>query len=176
MTGQCDPSTNQKWGKSHQTVWTVITWGKTIYWYEEDGLVSRPPTLFTSVRRPMHDTSCPKSQLKSLAWPQNLEAFYTMQKRVKKHKMWSVLSNVWFLWFLQSMFLLLYLYQWCGFCWPMMRILLTKLVYAEICDHSLFTLQFCDIEKLTYRPYVVGANVGLCSHNKLATVVPSVLV
>ena len=33
--------------------------------YNEDGLVSRPPSLFTSVRRPMHGTSCPKSQLKS---------------------------------------------------------------------------------------------------------------
>ena len=33
--------------------------------YKEDGLVSRPPSLFTSVRRPMHGMSCPKSQLKS---------------------------------------------------------------------------------------------------------------
>ena len=33
--------------------------------YKEDGLVSRPPSLFTSMRRPMHGTSCPKSQLKS---------------------------------------------------------------------------------------------------------------
>ena len=34
--------------------------------YKEDGLVSRPPSLFTSMRRPMHGTSCPKSQLKSM--------------------------------------------------------------------------------------------------------------
>ena len=27
--------------------------------------MSRPPSLFTSMRRPMHGTSCPKSQLKS---------------------------------------------------------------------------------------------------------------
>ena len=33
--------------------------------YKEDGLVSRPPSLFTSMRRPMHGTSCPKYQLKS---------------------------------------------------------------------------------------------------------------
>ena len=33
--------------------------------YKEDGLVSRPPSLFTSMRQPMHGTSCPKSQLKS---------------------------------------------------------------------------------------------------------------
>ena len=33
--------------------------------YKEDGLVSRPPSLFMSMCRPMHSTSCPKSQLKS---------------------------------------------------------------------------------------------------------------
>ena len=33
--------------------------------YKEDGLVSRPPSLFTSMHRPMHGTSCPKSLLKS---------------------------------------------------------------------------------------------------------------
>ena len=33
--------------------------------YKEDGLVSRPPAFFTSVGRPMHGRSCPKSQLKS---------------------------------------------------------------------------------------------------------------
>ena len=37
----------------------------SIFQYKEDGLVSRPPSLFTSMRRPMHGTSCPKSQLKS---------------------------------------------------------------------------------------------------------------
>ena len=36
--------------------------------------------------------------------------------------------------------------------------------YAEICDHSLFTFQFSYIKKITYR-----------SHNKLATLVSSVL-
>ena len=33
--------------------------------YKEDGLVSRPPSLFTSMRQPLHGTSCLKSQLKS---------------------------------------------------------------------------------------------------------------
>ena len=32
--------------------------------YKEDGLMSRPPALFTSIHQPMHGTSCPKSQLK----------------------------------------------------------------------------------------------------------------
>ena len=40
------------------------------------------------------------------AWPQNLEAFLTTRKQAKKGKMWSVLlSNIRFIWFLQSMFL-----------------------------------------------------------------------
>ena len=44
------------------------------------------------------------------AWPQNLEAFQTMQKQAKKDKMWSILqSNIRFLWFLQSMFPLSFL-------------------------------------------------------------------
>ena len=33
--------------------------------YKEDGLVSRPPSLLTSMRQPMHGTTCPESQLKS---------------------------------------------------------------------------------------------------------------
>ena len=33
--------------------------------YKEDGLVSRPPSLLTSMRQPMHGSSCSKSQLKS---------------------------------------------------------------------------------------------------------------
>ena len=33
--------------------------------YKEDGLVSSPPSLFTSMHRPMHGMSCPQSQLKS---------------------------------------------------------------------------------------------------------------
>ena len=30
--------------------------------YKEDGLVSRPPSLLTSMHRPMHGTSCPKAK------------------------------------------------------------------------------------------------------------------
>ena len=99
--------------QSHETGYVRNTPGSIC----QDGLVSRPPSLFTSIRRPTHGTSCSKSQLKSTR-PQNLEAFQTTQKWAKKDKMWSVLlSNIRFLWFLQSMFLLSYLYQWCGFCW-----------------------------------------------------------
>ena len=38
-------------------------------------LVSRPPSLFTSMRRPMHGTSCPKSQLKSTCLTAKFESF-----------------------------------------------------------------------------------------------------
>ena len=52
----------------------------------------------------------------------------------KRDKMWLVLlSNIWFLWFLQSMFLLSYLYQWCGFCWPSLcRNLWPQFVYIAV--------------------------------------------
>ena len=68
------------------------------------------------------------------AWPQNLEAFLTVWKWAKKDKMWSVLlSNIRFLWFLQSMFLLSYLYQWCGFCWQSLcRNLWPQFVYIAV--------------------------------------------
>ena len=44
--------------------------------YKEDGLVSRPPSLFTSMRRPMHGTSCPKSQLKSTCLTAKFGSFF----------------------------------------------------------------------------------------------------
>ena len=43
---------------------------------KEDGLVSRPPSLFTSVRRPMYGTSCPKSQLKSTCLTAKFGSFF----------------------------------------------------------------------------------------------------
>ena len=43
--------------------------------YKEDGFVSRPPSMFTSKRRPMHGTSCPKSQLKSTCLTAKFESF-----------------------------------------------------------------------------------------------------
>ena len=96
------------------------------------------------------------------AWPQNFKAFQTKRNGWKKNtKMWSVLlSNIWFLWFLQSMFLLSYLYQWCIFCWQS----LCRNLWPQF-----VLLQFSYIEKLT-------EYWGQCSHNTLATLVPSVLV
>ena len=81
--------------------------------YKEDGLVSRPPSLFTSMHRPMHGTSCPKSQLKSTCLTAKFGRFLDHAETGEK----VLLSNIPFLWFLQYMFLLSYLNQWCGFCW-----------------------------------------------------------
>ena len=44
--------------------------------YKEDSLVSRPPSLFTSMRQPMHGTSCPKSQLKSTCLTAKFGSFF----------------------------------------------------------------------------------------------------
>ena len=79
-------------------------------------------------------------QLKSTCLTAKFGSFLDHAETVDKgQNVIILLSNIRFLWFLQSMFLLSYLYQWCGFCW--------QSGYAEICDHSLFTLQFRQIEK-----------------------------
>ena len=95
------------------SIYTRNTLG-SICQYKEDGLVSRPPSMFTSKRRPMHGTLCPKSQLKSTCLTAKFGSFLDHVKMGKKDKMWSfLLSNIQVL--LQSMFLLSYFYQWCGF-------------------------------------------------------------
>ena len=122
--------------------------------------MSRPPSLFTFMRRPMNGTLCPKSQLKSTCLTAKFGSFFT-RKQAKRGKMWSILlSNIRFLWFLQSMFLLSYLYQWCGFCWQSKSVI-------TVCLHCSFT------RLKNKHIWVTGDQ---CSHNKLATLVPSVWV
>ena len=66
-------------------------------------------------------------------------------------------TKLWFLWFLQSMFLLSYPYQWCGFGWQSWN----------LWPQFINTLQFS----------VACRSTGdQCSHNKLTTLVPSILV
>ena len=104
--------------------------------YKEDGLVSRPPSLFTSMHQPMHGTSCLKSQLKSrpICLTAKFRSFLDHPETGKKGQNQSVLlSNIRFLWFLQSMFLLSYLYQLCGFCWQSLcRNLWPQFVYIAV--------------------------------------------
>ena len=79
-----------------------------------------------------------------------------MRKRVKKDKMWSVLlSNIRFLWFLQSMFLLSYLYQWCGFSWQRLKPMQKSV--TTVCLH-------CSFARLKNKHIgVLGTNVATIS-------------
>ena len=52
--------------------------------YKEDGLVSRPSSLFTSMCQPMHGTSCPKSQLKSTCLTAKFGSFLDHAETGKK--------------------------------------------------------------------------------------------
>ena len=105
---------------------------------KEDGLVSRAglPHCLRLCIDPCMAWHAQSLNSRLHAWPQNLEAFSTTRKWAKKDKMWSVLlSNIRFLWFLQSIFLLSYLYQWCGFCWQSLcRNLWPQFVY--ICSFA----------------------------------------
>ena len=99
--------------------------------YKEDGLVSRPPSLFTSMRRPMHGTSCPKSQLKSTCLTAKFGPRGNGRKRAKCDQLFCPTSDF------------------SDFCNPCFfnhtftnDVDFVDKAYAESCDHSLFTLQF----------------------------------
>ena len=88
--------------------------------YKEDGLVSRPLSLFTSMRRPMHGTSCPKSQLKSTCLAAKFGSF--LDHAEKGEKVQSVISSsvqhpIFFIFAIRVSFIIPL---------PMMWILLTK--------------------------------------------------
>ena len=105
--------------------------------YKEDGLVSRPPSLLTSMRWPVHDTSCPKSQLKSTCLTAKFGSFLDHAEMGEKGQ--NVISSsdqqhpiISLIFAIHSMFLLsyMYLYQWCGFCWQSVcRNLWSQFVY-----------------------------------------------
>ena len=108
--------------------------------YKEDGLVSRPPSLFTSMHRPMHGTSCPKSQLKSTCLTARFGSFLDHTEMGEKGQ--NVISSS-----VQHPISLI-------FCNPCFfnhtftnDVDFVDKAYAEICDHSLFALQFCYIKK-----------------------------
>ena len=103
--------------------------------YKEDGLVSRPPSLFTSMRRPMHGTSCRKSQLKSTCLTAKFGSFLdhaeTGEKGAKCDQFFCPTSDF---------------FDFCNPCFFNHTFTndvdFVDKAYAEICDHSLFTLQF----------------------------------
>ena len=107
--------------KNTSVQWMLMTYARntpgSICQYKEDGLVSRPPSLFTSMRRPMHGTSCPKSQLKSTCLTAKFGSFLDHAETVEKGQNVISSSVQHPISLIFAMFLLSYLYQWCGFCW-----------------------------------------------------------
>ena len=55
--------------------------------------MSRPPSLFTSMRRPMHGTSCPKFQLKSTCLTTKFGRFLDCRNGVTGEKGQNVISS-----------------------------------------------------------------------------------
>ena len=105
--------------------------------YKEDGLVSRPPSLFTSMRRPMHGTSCPKSQLKS-TWPCLTSKFGSFLDHAETgEKVQNVISSS-----VQHPISLIFAIHVSLNHTFTNDVDFVDKAYAEICDHSLFTLQF----------------------------------
>ena len=97
----------------------------------EDGLVSRLPSLFTSMRKPMHGTSCPKSQVYMLdrkIWKllDHVETGEKGQNAISS----SVRHPISLLFAMNVSFIIPY------------DVDFVDKAYAEICDHSLFTIQF----------------------------------
>ena len=139
--------------------------GSIICQYKEDGLVSRPPSLFTSMRRPMHGTSCPKSQLKSTCLTAKFGKLFRPRgngrKRTKCDQFFCPTSDF---------------FDFCNPCFIYHTftndvILLTKPVQKSVTTVYLH----CSFARLKNKHIgVLGTNE--CSHNKLATLVPSVWV
>ena len=103
--------------------------------YKEDVLVSRPPSLFTSMRRLMHGTSCPKSQLKSTCLTGKFGSFLDHTETGEKRQ--NVINYS-----VQHPISLIF----CNPCFFYHTFTndvdFVDKAYAEMCDHSLFTLQF----------------------------------
>ena len=97
--------------------------------------MSRPSSLFKSMRRPMHGTSCPKSQLKSTCLTAKfgsvLDHAETGEKGQNCDQFFSPTSDF---------------FDFCNPCFFYHTFTndadFVDKAYAEICDHGLFTLQF----------------------------------
>ena len=135
----------------------------TICQFKEDGLVSRLPSLFTSMCRPMRGTSCPKSQLKSTCLTQKFGSFLdhteTGRKRTKCDQFFCPTSD--FFDFCNPYF---FYHTFCNdvdfvdkITKPMQKSVTT------VCLH-------CSFARLKNKQRSTGDQ---CSHNKLATLVPS---
>ena len=125
----------ESWGHLPWSVYARNTTG-SICQYKEDGLVSRPPSLFTSVRRPMHGTSCPKSQLKSTCLTAKFGSFLDHAETGEKGQ--NVISSsvqhpISFDFCNPCFFYHTLSYQWCGYCWQgLCRNLWPQFVYIAL--------------------------------------------
>ena len=133
----------------------------SIYQYKEDGRVSRPSSLFTSMRRPMHGKSCPKSQLKSTCLTAKFGSFLDHAETGEKGQ--NVISSS-----VQHPISLIFAIH-VSFIipLPMMWILLTKPMQkyvTTVCLH-------CSFARLKNKH--IGVLGNQCSHNKLAALLPS---
>ena len=135
--------------------------------YKEDGLVSRPPSLFTSKRRPMHGTSCPKSQLKSTYLTAKFGSLLDHVETGKKGQ--NLISSS-----VQHLISLIFAIH-VSFIipLPMMWILLTKPRCRNLCPQFDYIAVLLDRKINIYTCWSTGDQ---CSHNKLASLVPSVWV
>ena len=126
--------------------------------------MSRPPSLFTSMLRPMHGTSCPKSQLKSTCLTAKFGSFLDHAETGEKGQ--NVISSsvqhpVSLIFAIHISFIIPL---------PMMWILLTKPMQKSVTTVCLH----CSFARLKNKHIWVTGDQ--CSHNKLATLVPSVWV
>ena len=93
------------------------------------------------MRRPMHGTSCPKSQIKSTRLTAKFGSFLDHAEMGEKGQ--NVISSS----VQHPISLIFAIHVSLIILLPMMWILFVDKAYAEICDHCLFTLQFRYIEK-----------------------------
>ena len=127
--------------------------------YKEDGLVSRPPSLFTlctSMRRPMHGTSCPKSQLKSTCLTAKFGSFLDHAETGEKGQnviSSSVQHSISLIFAIHVSFI-------CTLDLPMMWILLTKPMQKSVTTVCLH----CSFARLKNKHIgVLGTNVATIS-------------
>ena len=122
--------------------------------------MSRPPSLLTSMRWPMHGTSCPKSQLKSTCLTAKFGSFLDHAETGEKGQ--NVISSsvqhpISLIFAIHVSFILPL---------PMMWVLLTKPMQKSVITVCLHW-SFASLKNKH------GNTGDQCSHNELATLVPS---
>ena len=124
--------------------------------YKEDSIVSRPPSLFTSMRWPMHGMLCPKSQLKSTCLTAKFGSFLDHKETGEKGQ--NVISSS----VQHPISLICAIHVSFVIALPMMWILLTKPIQKSVttvCLHCSFTR----LKNKHIHVGVLGTNVATIS-------------